>query len=49
LLHTLFECRNPTLTLWVRCSSVHQYADAAHTFSLLRTRSERPRNGCTAD
>src|SRR5262249_26008982 len=28
LLHMLFECRNPTLTLWIRCSSVHQHADA---------------------
>jgi hypothetical protein len=42
LLNSFFERRNSSLTLWVRCSSVHQHADAAHTPTRLSTRSERP-------
>jgi hypothetical protein len=41
LLHAFFERRNSSLTLQIRCSPVHQHADARHTLCL-RTRRNRP-------
>jgi hypothetical protein len=41
LLHAFFERRNSSLTLQIRCSPVHQHADARHRLCL-RTRRNWP-------
>jgi hypothetical protein len=50
LLQDLPECRYAGLTLLIVRSHVHQYADPSHLLGLLlRSRRERPRDGCAAE
>ena len=43
LLQGLLERRDASLTSWIICGHVHEYADAPHLLGLLRPRREGPR------